>query len=264
MLAKAAKAVLKVQDIRRTKVSSVPTGGVGRLAEVPPHSIFPNKVIDPSPEETVLMGGENNSKLGGVVLRGWLKGARIVQLTMEERRTCPTSCVVWNDCYLNNMQHAKRFRHGPALLVKIDQELDVLCARGQVLVRLHGGGDFYSLDYVAFWASQIVRRPMLHVFGFTAHRTGTPIGDAIAAVRDRWPNRFAVRVSSPIRHVFKEWESYILDTPTNLARIGGATVCPEQHEAMTMTDDLFKRGTIHCGSCALCWSNSVPIIFIKH
>lgn len=265
MRAAAAKAVNKVADIRRTKFGSVPTGSGKRVLSVPPHSIHPSKVLDPQPTDTVLMGGEHNSKLGGVVLRGWLRGARIVQLTLEERRTCPTSCVVWNDCYLNNMQYTKRWRHGPALLAKIEQELDVLCERGNVLARLHGGGDFYSLDYVDFWRDQIARRPTLHIFGFTAHRLDTPIGDAIAAIRSAHPNRFAIRMSSPISQTFQEWESYIIDTPTNLTRIGGATVCPEQHAAMNGGDDLVSGNKlVHCGSCALCWTGSVPIIFVKH
>ena len=54
--------------------------------------------MDKSEFENVLKCGRNNSKIGGDVLVGRLRGARIFTLTLEERATCPRSCAMWRAC----------------------------------------------------------------------------------------------------------------------------------------------------------------------
>ncbi len=257
---RAAPTVQKINDIRRSVISAPPSG-TARPAPGQTRTLYPSTLRDAAMEETVLKGGENIAKLGGIVLAGPLKGARIVSLTLEERHTCPTSCAIWDACYGNNMPRVHRYNPGPALELKIKMELASLCERHErVLVRLHILGDFYSTEYLQLWADMLDLFPGLHVFGFTAWTEDTPIGKGIAWLRDEDPQRFAVRTSGRTG----KWGSFTLPFPTDRPMIGDAVVCPEQRDAMNGSE----RGT-HCGSCGLCWktggaATGRPIAFIEH
>jgi hypothetical protein len=258
--ARAAPALAVVRDIRRAIITPVPTGEVRTAVKGLTGSLFPSMVRDAT-DDVLLKGGENIAKIGGAVLVGSLKGARIVSLALEERATCPRSCTLWDTCYTNNMPRLIRYRPGPLLEPKLAVEVAQLCRdHAKVLVRLHISGDFYSLEYVALWGRLLARHPGLHVFGFTAWDSDTTIGAVIAAMRDADPARFAVRTSGRTG----KWGSFTLPFPTDRPMIGDAAVCPEQRDAM----DGHKRQT-HCGSCGLCWktggaATGRPIAFIEH
>jgi hypothetical protein len=253
---RAREAAAKVSDRRRFKVSPVPFGDANRLADAgATGTVFPSRVSDPSPDEPVLKDGRWNSKIGGDVLKGRLRGARIYTLTLEERATCPRSCAMWRACYGNSMQHPKRWRHGPVLQRQIAAEVAALCAPGApVLIRLHILGDFYSFDYLRLWTFLLDAYPNLNIFGFTAWAPGTEIGDGIARVRAALGARFAIRHSGR----GGPWGSFTIDFPTERRRIGDAVVCPEQADAMGG-----KPGR-HCGNCCLCWQSDLPIVFVEH
>lgn len=176
-----------VKDRRRFKTAPVPMGDPARIVEASATStMFPTRVFQPSPGSPVLIDGSSNSKIGGDVLVGSLKGAKIYTLTLEERATCPTSCLLWRGCYGNTMQHPRRWRHGPDLEAQLEREAHELVHRdGRVLVRLHVLGDFYSIDYVALWERLLLDLPKLHVFGFSAWPENTEIGDAIVCPEQR-------------------------------------------------------------------------------
>lgn len=258
---RAAPTVAQIRDIRRSVISAPPTGTPNRVIPGLTRTQFQHQVRDAATEETVLKGGENIAKIGGVVLAGPLKGARIVTLTLEERKTCPTSCTIWDACYGNNMPRVHRYNPGPALELKIRMEIASLCERhAKVLVRLHILGDFYSTDYLQLWADLLDRFPGLHVFGFTAWTEDTAIGKGVAWMREQDPARFAVRTSGRTG----KWGSFPLPFPTDRPMIGDAAVCPEQRDAMNGSE----RGT-HCGSCGLCWktggnATGRPIAFVEH
>ena len=249
--------VAKVADRRRFKTVPVPMGDPAVMAPADATgTIFPGRVFEPVDEEPVLKDGCNQSKIGGDVLVGRLKGARIYTLTIEERATCPMSCRHWRSCYGNSMPHSRRWRHGPALIDQIDREIADLCARHeQVLIRLHVLGDFWSVEYVNFWGHLLSRFPNLHAFGFTAHKRGTEIGDRIALIRKANPDRFWIRHSD----MTGPWGSFTIDFPTQQKTIGDAVVCPEQRDGMSGE----RKGT-HCGNCAVCWSSPVPVAFVTH
>lgn len=253
----ASKKVAVVRDRRRFKTVPVPMGDPAVLApEGSTGTIFPGRVFQPDGAEDLLKDGCNQAKIGGDVLVGWLKGARIYTLTLEERATCPTSCRHWLSCYGNSMPHSRRWRHGPELMARVEQEIADLCSQhDRVLVRLHVLGDFWSVEYVDLWARLLERFSGLHVFGFTAHKQGGEIGDYIAAIRNLHPRRFWIRHSD----MTGLWGSFTVDFPTQQKTIGDAVVCPEQRDGMSGE----RKGT-HCGNCAVCWSSPVPVAFVTH
>lgn len=243
-------------DRRRFKTVPVPFGQVSKMA--PPDatgSIFPTRVFDVVGHENVIKDGASNAKIGGDVLKGRLRGARIFTLTLEERATCPRSCGLWRQCYGNSMQYAWRWHHGPELEEAIRIEIGGLCAaHEQVLIRLHVLGDFYSMEYLALWTRLLDEHENLSVFGFTAWGPTTEIGAGIGRVRGALGRRFAIRHSGTAGR----WGSFTIDFPTEKHRLGDAIVCPEQAEAMKG-----KQGR-HCGNCGLCWASDAAIVFIEH
>lgn len=218
-------------------------------------TVYSAKVVDPpgiGSDDHVLKPGRNSTKLGERVTKGRWKGMPIYSLTLEERATCSRSCKMWLQCYGNNMQFAKRFRHGKALEDALSWNLAYLNSRHPrgFVVRLHVLGDFYSVDYIEQWRQWLNRYSTLHVFGYTAWRKDDPRGVQIAALRDRHWDRFAIRTSGasegPRTAVFREGLLAPLKDPD-------AIVCPVQ-----------TARTASCGTCALCWSTKKPIAFIEH
>jgi len=247
-----------LKDRRRIKEAPIATGQGGRTAEQGIEGTMHKRtVLDPATtHHEVLKEGRWNSKIGGDVLVGPLKGAVIYTLSLEERATCPRSCDHWLTCYGNSMQHAHRWKHGKALMARLRQELADLCDEFEhVLIRLHVLGDFYSAAYVCFWDEMLETHENLSAFGFTAHKPGTKLGDLIALTREIHGHHFAIRHSS----TQGEWGSFTIDFPTAKRRIGGGLVCPEQANAI----DKPELQT-HCGNCGACWSGSQNVVFIEH
>lgn len=245
----------KVADRRRFQTGNVAGGSYSRLAPAGlDRTEFLSRLRDPT-DGPVLKDGRHSQKIGGDVLVGRLKGARVFTLTLEERATCPVTCKHWRGCYGGNMPHSRRFRHGPALEVALAREVAELCAgHGLVLIRLHILGDFYSVRYVRLWEKLLRRHPNLTVFGFTARLPGTRIGAAIAALREAMPRRFMIRESGRTGR----WGAFDITDPFPEKTIGDALVCPEQRE------NNLGCSTRHCSNCAACWSCDRPIAFIRH
>lgn len=210
--------------------------------------MFPSRVFDASEVGRVLKDGHQSRKIGKTVTKGARRGWPIYTLTLEERATCPRSCVAWGTCYGNNMQAAERISPGPELQAALTAELAALQEEhpSGFLVRLHVLGDFYSVAYAEFWRDALDRFPALHVFGFTARLPGTEIGDILAPlIDDRW-DRFAIRYSGSD---FPEKSAEILTSDGGSRGI----VCPAQTGA-----------TECCATCALCWHSTRTIAFRRH
>ena len=254
---RAARKVAKIRDRRRFK-TGVPANGEikGLMPANSERTRHTHTVRSPSPDQRVLKDGAMNAKIGGDVLVGRLKGAPIFTLTLEERATCPKSCLHWRSCYGNGMSQAHRFAHGPELIERLAAEIEELMgAHARILIRQHVLGEFYAPEYVEFWRAQLFQHPGLHIFGFTAWAPHTDIGRRIAALRGAMPERFAVRNSGACA----PWGSFTIDFPTERKQIGDAIVCPAQLDA--------NNGTprqVHCGNCAACWSAPNPIVFVEH
>lgn len=254
---RATRGAEKVADRRRFKVVPVPFGEPSVLMDADATGpMFPGRVFTPDGSELVLKDGCNNSKIGGDVLVGWLKGAYIATLTLPERTTCPKSCRMWRGCYGNSMHYARRWSPGPELEAQLRQEIEIACEKNErVLIRLHVLGDFYSFDYLKLWAEMLDTHDNLHVFGFTAWLPDTQIGSGVARLRSVYPRRFMMRHSG----MTGDWGSFTLPFPTKEKIIGDAIVCPEQLDGMNGS----KEGR-HCGNCGVCWSTDRAIAFVEH
>jgi hypothetical protein len=229
----------------------------GHSASLPPHdhpaivggrTIYPGTVVSPR-EHWALKSGTNWRKIGGVVLRGKWKGFPIFVLNLEERRTCPASCRHWRSCYANHMQFLQRMEAGSDLEWKLEREAALLAIdHPNFVVRLHGVGDFYSVEYVALWRMLLARHKGLHVFGYTA-RSGDAIADALRTlVRDVGWSRCALRFSNapfPLRST--------VTIESARQKPADAIQCPEQIGASES-----------CSTCALCWQTERRIAFLQH
>jgi hypothetical protein len=210
-------------------------------------SIFPSRVFAPDELPRLLKSGHNSRKIGAFVTKGRRKGWPIYTLTLEERATCPRTCREWLHCYGNNMQAAERIEAGDDLEARLYGEVKALASAHPAgfMVRLHVLGDFYSERYVALWQAMLALYPNLHVFGFTAHQPGTPIGDALREIYANQWERFAVRVSGMsgpemAAQVAPDDDPQSIDCPAQT----GATDC--------------------CATCALCWHSTRSISFRRH
>lgn len=215
------------------------------------NTLYPASVTAPADHPRCLIPGENNRKIGGLVLKGDLKGLPIFTLTLEERATCPTTCRHWRSCYGNSMHWAKRFRHGPELEQWLPVEIAMLLRSNKegIVIRLHVLGDFYSVDYVRLWARILDENPKVHVFGFTARiEPADPIcRELVDLTAKLWP-RFAMRFSNgPL----KELSTVSIEHP--LQKPDDAIICPAQ-----------QGQTESCGTCGLCWSSRRRIAFLQH
>lgn len=207
----------------------------------------------------VLKPGANQKKLGGKVQKGEWKGFPMYALTLEERATCPRSCLQWVSCYGNHMTWAKRMLQGDELEARIWLELASLQRRHPrgFVIRLHILGDFYSMRYVALWRSALNVFPALRVFGYTAHQRNTLMGDALHELRTAYWSRFSVRTSGargntgPRTIVIGELSDLYT---TARKKENRAILCPAQ-----------TGKTASCSTCALCWSApNKTIAFLRH
>jgi hypothetical protein len=166
-----------------------------------------------APTKDILVSGYNNIKIGKVVRVGPLAGYWIYTLSLEERKTCPSSCQHWQTCYGNNMPFAKRVDHtAPDFLEILETAVARWCNAGAgrggvkrkgVLIRLHALGDFFSPGYVAFWWRMLEEHKNLCIYGYTAHKPGVPtpgfagiIGSCIADMNKEFGSRSMIRFSN--------------------------------------------------------------------
>lgn len=221
-------------------------------------AVYPNRTKYPKgvkpPLTNMLKPGTNNAKLGGYVTAKKWQGMAMYSLTLEERKTCPSTCEQWNNCYGNNMPFAHRFDHtAPNFYTELEEQLDKLSKKhaGEgYVIRLHVLGDFFDSAYVGWWSHALWTHPDLHAFGYTHHDPQSAIGKALDAINtgrpDRWQIRFSDDSSTPMSaHVVQESH-----TPVK----GAEVICPEQ-----------QGKTASCAACGLCWSApTLKILFIEH
>ncbi len=211
-------------------------------------SLFQARVYDQADLPRLLVSGHNSRKIGKVVTKGKWRGFPIFTLTLEERKTCPSSCVEWKTCYGNNMNWARRITADGPFEERLWEELAAKQAKypGGFVVRLHILGDFYSVDYAELWAEALEAYPALHVFGYTARDPESDIGQVLSGLIGERGDRFAVR--------FSGW-----DGP-----IGGSVVIAEGEPTPHVICPAQSKKTDCCATCALCWQSDRTIAFLRH
>lgn len=198
----------------------------------------------------LLVSGHSNVKIGRDVRKAKFRGYWIYTLSLEERKTCPSSCRHWQTCYGNNMPFAKRIDHtDPEFIPALAREVAALCLKHKgVLIRLHALGDFYSEEYVQFWMRMLRTYSNIAVYGYTARHPVTPIGDLIWQMNQRWPNRCMVRFSDG---QLPEMSTVSIGDETGCPP--NAFICPEQ-----------TGKTRCCATCGACWSTTKNVAFMEH
>jgi hypothetical protein len=217
-------------------------------------TIHTKKVFDPNKMNGLLKPASSNGKIGkgkDIVTKGPWRGLPIYTLTLEERKTCPTSCFRWSSCYGNTLFYGHRVDHtSKDFLPMLEQELRVLNIKHKqgFIVRLHILGDFYSIKYVNFWVKMLKACKGLRIFGYTAREPNTAIGAQIQSVNDLFFERFIVRFSTNNDH---EDANLAVDESYE----GESVTCPEQ------TDK-----TESCLTCGLCFNPNFTknIKFLSH
>lgn len=228
-------------------------------AAVAATTIF-TKMVRPVGKQSLFKAGEYSAKIGGVILKGKWRGLPVFTLTLEERATCPRTCLHWLSCYGNNSPYSIRFKAGEAFEQRVRAEVHDLAAlhRDGFAIRLHNLGDFYSVAYVRLWADLLDRHPALRVFGFTARWDckNDPIAKALVTLTMASWDRFAIRFSdAPVDECATVSIAHESDKPAD------AVICPQQMPSKTKPG---RRQAESCSVCALCWTSKKRIAFIKH
>lgn len=218
----------------------------------PAHSIFKKSVKPPT--ANMLKPGTNNAKLGGYVTAKKWQDAAMYSLTLEERKTCPTTCEQWNNCYGNNMPFAHRFDHtDQRFLPLLESQIASLAKKHSnkgIVVRLHVLGDFFSPAYVEWWEYILNTYPWVRAFGYTHHRSNTTIGKMLHSLNYRMPDRWAIRFSDDPATIF----STAVIRRGIEPMVGQEVICPEQTDKSPS-----------CSDCGLCWAQpNRKILFIEH
>jgi len=210
-------------------------------------TIYQKNVHPPHHAQSILKKGSQNKKLGFKITTGKWTNKRLYSLTLEERATCPRSCHHWEDCYGNNMPFAHRFKHGTALVKKLELEITELMSKHKhgVVIRLHVLGDFYSHRYVKFWRKMLIRFPKLCIFGYTARDDN--IGNDIKVLNERYADQCVIRFSR--NEKFDGKNRYAADEDMMI----NAFTCPEQTGKVK-----------NCANCGLCWSVDKTVRFLTH
>ena len=211
--------------------------------EVKQRTIFLKSIKDHTQVQRILKSCSTNKKLGNGrthITKGAWKGLPMYQLTLEERKTCPTTCQQWNNCYGNNMPFAHRLKHTTTgFLTSLQKEVKELLIKHPqgIVIRLHVLGDFFSTPYVMFWKKLIESNPTLKLFGYTHRLPSSSIGKAITKLN---------KAGAWIR-----WSDQGAGFSANVN--GEGITCPQQ-----------TGKTASCATCALCWSYKGPINFMEH
>lgn len=212
---------------------------------------FPSRVMRIDEMPRLLVSGIDNVKIGRDVRKGKFRGYWIYTLSLEERRTCPSTCQHWQSCYGNSMPFAKRIDHtDPEFLPTLENEIRELMRKrpGGILIRLHALGDFYSVNYVTFWRRMLRNFPALAIYGYTARIAKDGIGQAIRQMNAEYADRCVIRYSNRRLDTM-----CTVSIASEQSRPANAFICPEQ---------LGK--TRACATCGACWSTKKNVAFLEH
>ncbi|HVY86226.1 MAG TPA: hypothetical protein VG943_13915 [Caulobacterales bacterium] len=227
-------------------------------AVVEGRTLFPGTVVRAFESPRFLVSGHNNPKLGRQFLKGPWEGMPLFQLSLEERATCPRSCLQWRSCYGSSMHLARRHDHrDPDFMPALKAEI-ITTARANpngFVLRLHTLGDFYSIEYVRMWADLLDALPELRIFGYTARREDADdeesrtIAKAIRWLTEQAWDVFAIRFSGQDGP-----QGSIVVTESD--QRDSVIMCPAQEHA--------TAACVTCGLCSAEHAREKTIGFLLH
>lgn len=109
---------------RKTKTRWVSQPLNGKSASMPAYdhealadgrTMYPSTVRAARDGTRWALKSSNNRKIGGEILKGRWMGFPAYTLSLEERATCPTSCLHWRSCMGNRMHWVDRVQAGADL-----------------------------------------------------------------------------------------------------------------------------------------------------
>lgn len=202
-------------------------------------------------QSPILADGRQSPKLGHRITKGRHKGLTMRYVTLEEGRTCPSSCAIRSSCYGGNMNLAKRILWRGEVTGK--GIADAIEHSSPSLIRLHTLGDFPSLKYARRVLSALLAGGSA-AFGFTHHAPETPTGADIAEMARKHWDRFSIRTSyrHGTREPLAERSAVVISDPKQAAE-HNAVLCPEQ-----------QGQTPSCAECGFCWHSQRPVAFVLH
>jgi len=209
-------------------------------------TIHPKYVFDAANYPHNIIKKSSNKKLGKKITKGIWAGLPMYTLTLVERETCSDSCEHWLNCYMNNVAYAHRFKGNQALMDRMEKQLPDMASKHKrgFVIRLHIGGDFWSVAYVLWWAKMLRLYPLMRIYGYSRWHPDTAIGKALELLRNKYPDRFKLR--------FSNLTSDPLSANGEDMTSEGIT-CPVQ-----------INKTESCGTCGLCWTTKKSIRFLTH
>jgi len=209
------------------------------------------KTVTPAARaKRMLKDAKWSAKIGSPAMKGAWKGFPLFTLTLEERATCPRTCLEWRTCYGNNLGHmtVERLFDDGYLETRLHAEIAhraTLYPKG-FAIRLHVLGDFYSIAYVDFWKRMLREFDMLHLFGFTARAPADPIGTAVLEMMQEFDARAMLRFSG---RPYPQLCSEVVDS----AEDANFIICPAE-----------RKVDHDCARCGLCWTSDHSITFLRH
>lgn len=145
-----------------------------------------------------LRPGDGNAKMDGLMfVKGPFCGTASFYVSLREGTDCPQSCSLLKNgkCGAVNFM-GLRFKPDKAYFAWVDWQIRYLLRQypSGITVRLHVGGDFKELKYVAFWVHLLRKYPNLHLWGHT-HHGGQIWHEIDTKINRRFPKRALIRAS---------------------------------------------------------------------
>jgi hypothetical protein len=227
-------------------------------------TVYSKNVVDfADGDRAPLKPARDNGKLhSNIVVRGYFAGYAMYSLTLEERATCYAKCGQLKTCYGNNMPFAKRYNVTETLLAAIDAQLGQLTRKGRkILLRLHILGDFFSVEYINFWRSMLVKYPTVSAFGYTHWPIITPQGREVERLVKDMAGRFAIKYSTdhakqiPLLSLYTLGGTIVVKDWADAPK--GWIKCPAQMAA--------DRGiSLGCAECGIACATTSNVAFVEH
>lgn len=170
---------------------------------------------------------------------------------LEELATCLSNACppeVKRRCFAHWVLFAVRWTWCPSFFPALDYNLEEAQHefREGFTVDLHSSGDFPDLDYLEGWIERLDRFPALRLWGNTAHRRNSTIGQLIDRVNRTMRDRVAIHFSG--------------ETGDMSSRILGVTINPEAAAGLFVCPANEHHPKVNCSNCGFCIDSTAAFV----